>query len=60
MSEKTANALSEQPKGHAVVFIVCGGVKISLEEMLEYKTTVLKSKRGNWSAYCNGVDVDIR
>ncbi|KAK7693215.1 hypothetical protein QCA50_002781 [Cerrena zonata] len=40
-----------------VVFIVCGGFKITLSEMTEYQTLVterLAQGPGHWDVYCNG------
>lgn len=48
---------SKTPERKTVVFIVCGGTKISLEEMSEYSKlteTDLKSKEREWEVRCNG------
>lgn len=39
-----------------VVFIVCGGFKVSLEEMVEYRDIVNADVRsgGHWEVLCNG------
>jgi L-serine/L-threonine ammonia-lyase len=40
-----------------VVFIVCGGFKISLDEMEEYRKIVsasLKNGDNNWEVICDG------
>jgi len=46
---------SDEPK--TVVFIVCGGFKISLEEMKEYRMAVqreLEAGKNDWECACNG------
>jgi L-serine/L-threonine ammonia-lyase len=46
---------NDKPK--TVVFIVCGGFKISLEEMEEYRTIVrreLEAGKNDWECACNG------
>lgn len=45
----------DEPK--TVVFIVCGGFKINLKEMEEYRVIVqreLGAGRGGWECACNG------
>ena len=45
----------DKPK--TVVFIVCGGFKISLKEMEEYRTVVqrgLEAGKNDWECACNG------
>lgn len=40
-----------------VVFIVCGGFKIAMSEMLEYQALVADRSRkeaDHWEVYCNG------
>ena len=44
-------------KPKTVVFIVCGGFKISLKEIEEYRTIVqleLKARKYDWECACNG------
>jgi L-serine/L-threonine ammonia-lyase len=46
-----------------VVFIVCGGFKISLKEMEEYRTIVqqeLEAGQVDWGCACNGEKWNIR
>jgi L-serine/L-threonine ammonia-lyase len=46
---------NDKPK--TVVFIVCGGFKISLKEMEEYRTIVqreLEAGKNDWECACNG------
>ncbi|CAL1704108.1 unnamed protein product [Somion occarium] len=49
-------------KERTVVFIVCGGFKISLNEMVEHEALVnraLQEKSGHWEVFCNGAQWDI-
>lgn len=44
-------------KPKTVVFIVCGGFKIGLREMEEYRTIVqreLEAGKNDWECACNG------
>lgn len=46
---------NDKPK--TIVFIVCGGIKISLKEIEEYRTIVqreLEAGRNDWECACNG------
>jgi len=46
---------SDGPK--TIVFIVCGGFKISLKEMEEYRTVVqweLEAEKSDWECACDG------
>jgi L-serine/L-threonine ammonia-lyase len=48
---------SSTTKEKTVVFIVCGGFKISLEELEEYQEIVrteLKNGDDNWEVMCHG------
>ena len=45
-----------------VVFIVCGGFKISLKEVEEYRAIVqreLESGKSDWECACNGERWDV-
>lgn len=45
----------DEPK--TIVFIVCGGFKISLKEMEEYRTVVqqeLEAGKNDWECACDG------
>ena len=45
------------PEKRTVIFIVCGGFKISLDEMEEYREIVradLKNGEHGWEVVCNG------
>ena len=46
---------SDEPK--TIVFIVCGGFKISLKEMEEYRVVVqqeLEAGKDDWECACDG------
>ena len=46
---------NDKPK--TVVFIVCGGFKINLKEMEEYRVTVqraVEAGKNGWECACNG------
>ena len=42
-----------------VVYIVCGGFKISLSELAEFKTIVEADKASDWKVKCNGEDWNV-
>lgn len=45
-----------KPSGakRTVVYIVCGGFKVSLAELAEYKSIVEADKAPEWDVLCNG------
>jgi L-serine/L-threonine ammonia-lyase len=48
---------SSTAKGRTVVFIVCGGFKISMDELQEYREIVRADSRNgedNWEVLCSG------
>ena len=52
---------ADKPKPEAVVFIVCGGVKISLDEVYEYQHVAESFKKENagWTVTVDGGQVDV-
>lgn len=61
--ELFAKLVPPSPSGerNTVVFVVCGGFKVSLAELEEYRTNVEKYAEGrtHWEVLCNGVEWNI-
>lgn len=45
-----------KPNGESrnVIFIVCGGFKVSIAELMEYAKTAAADKVPEWEVLCNG------
>jgi L-serine/L-threonine ammonia-lyase len=41
-------------EGKTIVFIVCGGVKISATELEEYRNIIRENDDQNWEVMCDG------
>lgn len=41
-----------------VIFVVCGGAKISLDEMEEYRV-ILGTESGPWKIWCDGTEIEV-
>lgn len=57
--EHRKGALVDKPK--TIVFIICGGTKISLDEMGEYQATANSYKMGTsaWTVSTNGKELGV-
>lgn len=45
-----------------VVFVVCGGFKVSLSDMREYRDVIdeeLKAEVGSWNVFCDGEVIKV-
>lgn len=49
----------EDGSRRVLVFVVCGGFKISLEELAEYQSIVQAQSDAHWDILCNGEQWDI-
>ena len=48
------SSLLAPAKPRNVVFIVCGGFKVSLEEMSEYQALLDADLHQDWEVFCDG------
>ena len=58
----TDKSAGRTEKWRNVVFIVCGGVKISIDDVQEYREAIrreLESHEKYWEVFCNGERLQV-
>ncbi|EGO03866.1 hypothetical protein SERLA73DRAFT_175550 [Serpula lacrymans var. lacrymans S7.3] len=61
VSGASSSELNKAKREKTVVFIVCGGIKVSLDEMTEYRTleAAIEADR-EWEVACNGERIRVK